>query len=249
MNIQDWFPLGLVGLISLGFSRVFFNTTVQKRQFFSSQPSLGLNSHIAGKTIALTRRTFVGQVMSLLFNMLSRFVIAFLPRSKCHLISWYLLISWPTYLQSKSKAWKNTPVRLIKILKWFRCGIYYYEWILYIKNIRVSYSTPLCQHTGPCLRACKTQKPLRYSEWQNFGWHIRCQHIYCPICCKQLYPGSWDGNTKIHLFLVLLFYLHKCLLTAYCVQGTLLQIQLRIVCFVSCWPFPFSPHKLQWYHC
>ena len=41
-----------------------------------------------GKTIALTRRTFVGKVMSLLFNMLSRFVIAFLPSSKCLLISW-----------------------------------------------------------------------------------------------------------------------------------------------------------------
>ena len=41
-----------------------------------------------GKTIALTRRTFVGQVMSLLFNMLSRLVIAFFPRSKCLLISW-----------------------------------------------------------------------------------------------------------------------------------------------------------------
>ena len=41
-----------------------------------------------GKTIALTRWTFVGQVMSLLFNMLSRLVIAFLPRSKCLLIAW-----------------------------------------------------------------------------------------------------------------------------------------------------------------
>ena len=41
-----------------------------------------------GKTIALTRGTFVGKVMSLLFNMLSRLVIAFLPRSKCLLISW-----------------------------------------------------------------------------------------------------------------------------------------------------------------
>ena len=41
-----------------------------------------------GKTIALTRWTLVGKVMSLLFNMLSRFVIAFLPRSKCLLISW-----------------------------------------------------------------------------------------------------------------------------------------------------------------
>ena len=41
-----------------------------------------------GKTIALTRQTFVGKVMSLLFNMLSRLVITFLPRSKCLLISW-----------------------------------------------------------------------------------------------------------------------------------------------------------------
>ena len=42
----------------------------------------------AGKIIALTRRTFVDKVMSLLFNMLSRLVITFLPRSKCLLISW-----------------------------------------------------------------------------------------------------------------------------------------------------------------
>ena len=41
-----------------------------------------------GKTIALTRQTFVGKVMSLLFNMLCRLVVAFLPRSKCLLISW-----------------------------------------------------------------------------------------------------------------------------------------------------------------
>ena len=46
-----------------------------------------------GKTIALTRQTFVNKVMSLLFNMLSRFVIAFLPRSKCFLISWLQSLS------------------------------------------------------------------------------------------------------------------------------------------------------------
>ena len=40
------------------------------------------------KTIALTRRTFVGKVMSLLFNMLSRLVVTFLPRSKCLFVSW-----------------------------------------------------------------------------------------------------------------------------------------------------------------
>ena len=42
----------------------------------------------SGKTIALNRQTFVGKVMSLLFNMLSMLVITFLPRSKCLLISW-----------------------------------------------------------------------------------------------------------------------------------------------------------------
>ena len=49
---------------------------------------LSLPYMTTGKTIALTRRTFVGKVKSLLFNMLSRFVITFLPRSKCLFISW-----------------------------------------------------------------------------------------------------------------------------------------------------------------
>ena len=49
VNIQDWFPLGLIGLISLqskGLSTVFSNTTVQNHQFFSAQLSLSFNSHI-----------------------------------------------------------------------------------------------------------------------------------------------------------------------------------------------------------
>ena len=94
MHIQDWFPLGWTGLISLqskGLSRVFSNTTVQKHQFFSTQLSLWSTSHICTwllEKTALTRWTFLGKVMSLLFNMLFRFVIAFLPRSKHLLISW-----------------------------------------------------------------------------------------------------------------------------------------------------------------
>ena len=68
MDIQDWFPLVWTGWISLqskGLSRVFSNTTVQKRQFFSTQLSLYSNSHMTtGKTIALTRQTFVGKVTS-----------------------------------------------------------------------------------------------------------------------------------------------------------------------------------------
>ena len=78
MNLQDWFPLGGTGWISLQsrrLSRVFSNTTVQKHQFFGTQLSSQSNSHIhpyltTGKTIALTRRTLVGKVMSLLLNML-----------------------------------------------------------------------------------------------------------------------------------------------------------------------------------
>ena len=54
--------------------------------FFLLQPSHPYMT--TGKTIALTRWTFVGKVMSLLFNMVSRLVITFLPRSKCLLISW-----------------------------------------------------------------------------------------------------------------------------------------------------------------
>ena len=87
VNIQDQFPLGLTDLISLqfkGLSRVFSNTTaliLQCSAFFIVQLSHPYMT--TGKTIALTRWTFVGKVMSLLFNMLSRLVITFLPRSKC----------------------------------------------------------------------------------------------------------------------------------------------------------------------
>ena len=94
MNTQDWSPLRWTGWISLqskGLSRVFSNTTVQKHQFFGSPFFTVQLSHpymTTAKTIALTRWSFVGKVMSLLFNMLSRLVITFLPRSKRLLISW-----------------------------------------------------------------------------------------------------------------------------------------------------------------
>ena len=59
---------------------------LQRSAFFTVQLSHPYMT--TGKTIALTRWTIVGKVTSLLFNMLSRLVITFLPRSKCHLISW-----------------------------------------------------------------------------------------------------------------------------------------------------------------
>ena len=94
MNIQGWFLLGCtccLSLLSKGLSRVFFNTTVEKHQFsvlnFLYCPTL-TSIHEYWKNIPLTRCTFICKVMSLLFRMLSRLVITFLPRSKCLLISW-----------------------------------------------------------------------------------------------------------------------------------------------------------------
>ena len=95
MNIQGWFPLGLTGLISFcprDFLRVFSNTTVQKHQLLDTQPSIKdvQLSHpymTAVKTIALTIWTIVGKTMSLLFNSMSSFSIAFLSKNKRHLIS------------------------------------------------------------------------------------------------------------------------------------------------------------------
>ena len=77
-----------------GLLRVFSSTRVQKHQVFARQPSLWSNSHLymtTGITIVLTIWNFVSKVMSLVFNILSRFVIAFLPRSKCLLILWLQL--------------------------------------------------------------------------------------------------------------------------------------------------------------
>ena len=117
MNIQCWFPLGVTGLICLEskeLSRLFFSTTIHhnsKHEFFGNQTSLWFNSHILTwlleKTyIILATSTFSGKVMSLFFNMLSRFVIAFLPRSKGPLISW--LQSSPTVIMESKKIKSDT---------------------------------------------------------------------------------------------------------------------------------------------
>ena len=146
------FSLGWTGWISLqfkGLSRVFSNTTVQKCQFFSAQCSAFfiiqlLHPYIAtGKTIALTRWTFVDKVMSLLFNMLSRFVIAFLPRNKYLFyfffqktkdILWANAIDW-----ALCTFWRMAPVLLLLLFLNFNlrlitlqycCGFWHtFTWI------------------------------------------------------------------------------------------------------------------------
>ena len=93
MNIQDWFPLGRTGWISLqskGLSRVFFDTTVQKHHSsvlsFLYDPTV-TSIHDYCKSHSLDYVDLVNKAMSLFFNKLSRFVTAFLLRSKHLLIA------------------------------------------------------------------------------------------------------------------------------------------------------------------
>ena len=87
MNIQNWFSSEWAGWITLQSKGL----SVQKHQFFRVQPSLWSNSHLhiwLLESHTFDYMDFVGKVISLLFNILSRLVIAFLPRCKRLLISW-----------------------------------------------------------------------------------------------------------------------------------------------------------------
>ena len=124
MNTQDLSPWGWTGWISLQ-SKGLFKSFLQHH---SSKASILRHSAFlivqlshpymtTGKTIALTRRNFVGKVMSLLLNMLSRLVTTFLPRSKRFLISW---------LQSPSAVILEPPQN--KVWHCFYCFPIYLPW-------------------------------------------------------------------------------------------------------------------------
>ena len=129
MNIQDWFPLGLTVWSSCSprdsqessptpqFKSV--NSSVLRFLYVPTFTSI----HDYWKTITLTRQTFVGKVLSLLFNVLSRFVIAFLPRSKCVLISWLQSPSHKSEYWLGITQWSGASVRLFTVagLPWVYC--------------------------------------------------------------------------------------------------------------------------------
>ena len=116
-----WFPLGLTGLQSKGLYKES-SPTPQFRSINSftfsfllvqlSQPYM-----TTGKTITLTRWTFVGKVISLLFNMLSRLVIAFLPRSKPDILEWEVKWTLGSITMNKANGGDRIPVELFQILK------------------------------------------------------------------------------------------------------------------------------------
>ena len=136
INIQDWFSLGLTGWISLQSKGLLslLQHHKQKNQFFGTQPSLWSDSHICTWLLEKPKLWLYGPlsaVMTLLFNMLSRFVIAFLPRSKSLLISWLQSPS-PVIWEPKKKKFLTVSnfspsichevsyisIKLGKIIKW-----------------------------------------------------------------------------------------------------------------------------------
>ena len=105
----NWFdPLAVQGTLKSLLQHNSKPSILQCSAFFIVQLSHPYMS--TGKTIALTTRTFVGKVMSLLFNMLSRLLITLLPRSKCLLISW---------LKSPSAVILETPQKCLTLFPLF----------------------------------------------------------------------------------------------------------------------------------
>ena len=107
MSIQSWFPLGLT--LCCPRDSQESPPTAQFKSISSSHSAFFMVQHshpymTTGKIIALTRWTLVGKVIHLLFNMLSRLVIAFLPRRECLLISWLQSPSAVTLEPKKIKA-------------------------------------------------------------------------------------------------------------------------------------------------
>ena len=109
---MDWLdPLAVQGTLKSLLQHHSSKTSIlQCSAFFTVQLSLPYMT--AGKTIALTRWTLVGKVMSLLLNMLSRFVITFLPRSKCLLISCLQSPSAVILEPPQNKVWHCFPIYL-----------------------------------------------------------------------------------------------------------------------------------------
>ena len=128
----------------------------------------------SGKTIALTIRTFVSKIMSLLFNMLCRFVIAFLPRSQCVLISW---LQSPSTVILEPKKIKSATVFIVspsichEVMR--LDAMIFVFWML---SFKPAFNSPL----SPSLRASLV--PLHFLPLQCYHLHIwGCWYFSCNL--------------------------------------------------------------------
>ena len=154
MNVKGWFPLGLTGLISLqskGLSRVFSNTTVQKHQFSALSLLYGPTLtcvHDYWKNHSFTIWTFVGKVMCLLFNMMFRFITAFLPRSKVFLNFMAVILDYSDFGAQENRichcfhffpfylSWSDAPGCYDPLVFWMLSFFFFFwDW-----NLRFTYN-------------------------------------------------------------------------------------------------------------
>ena len=145
-----------------------------------------------GKTKALTRQTFVGKIMSLLFNMLSRLVLAFLPRSKCLLISW---LQSPSAVILEHRKIKSDTVSTVSPSISHEIG-------------RAHVWTPVTRHDLVCRLSSKEQASFTFMDsvtiWSDFGAH-------CLIVSPSVYHEvSFHSNPKERQWQRMLKLPHNC---------------------------------------
>ena len=137
MNIQDWFPLGLTGLSFLKSKKSLLQhhsskaSILQCSAFFTVQLSHPYMT--TEKTLALTRWTFVGKAMSLLFNMLFRFLIAFLLRNKHLLIS---RLQSPSAMILEPKKIVSHCFHWVPIFLLWSVGTRFAHWLEHLTELR-----------------------------------------------------------------------------------------------------------------
>ena len=201
MNIQDWFPLGLTDPLAVQGTRVFSSTTVQKHQsilWFSASFMVQL-SHpyiTAGKIITLDIWTFVGKVVSLLFNTLSRGIIAFLPRVKCLLISWLHSLSTVILEAKKIKSITVSIFTHLFAMKWW-------DWMLWSSFFKCwvlshLFHSPLSPSSRGSLVLCFLSLGWCHFLIGCFIWFILFPHImlylgrnlHIPVS-QHIQPSIW----------------------------------------------------------
>ena len=136
-----------------------------------------------GKTITLTRRTFVGKVMSLLFNMTSRLVITFLPRNTCLLISW---------LQSPSTLISHASKVMFKILQARLQPHVNHE----LPDVQAGFRKRQRNKRSNCQHLLDHQKSKRVPEKYLLLLYWLCQSLWLCVSQQPLENSERDGGTR-----------------------------------------------------
>ena len=146
------------------------------------------------KNIALTTQTFVGKVMSLLFNMLSRFVIAFLPRGNHLLISWLQSLYAVIFEHKKIKtvtASTFSPSICHEVMNWAQKN-----WCFWTVVLEKTLESPFnCKEIKPVLNIHWKDRCWSWSSNTLATWWEELTHWRRPWCWEILKAG-WEGDDR-----------------------------------------------------